>query len=80
MNKMPIILEEKMELMGKQYQVQVFSREGGTFCALTRFSDVDAIITDGRSISEVLKRHAVSLPLAIDCRISSRKVARRNGI
>lgn len=74
MNQMPIILEEKMEFMGKQYQVQIFGREG-TFCALTRFSDVDAIITDGHTISEVLKRHAVSLPIAIDCRESSSKVA-----
>lgn len=68
MNKLPIVREVELLIMGEHCQIQVFGRENGTYFALTKFSDTDAIISDGRSIDEVLTRHKCSLPVAIDSR------------
>jgi hypothetical protein len=77
---MPIIREMEMEVMGECFRVQIYRRENGTYFALTRFSDVDAIISDGRTIDEVLERHAGSLPMAIDSRRSRKRLLEANEV
>ncbi|MDD2337790.1 MAG: hypothetical protein PHD01_14605 [Geobacteraceae bacterium] len=68
------ICEVEMKIMGVCHRVQIYGRGNGSYCALTRFSKSDAIITDGPTIKEVLKQHAYRLPIAIDCRRSRKSL------
>lgn len=68
MNMKSIVREVDMQIMGERCHIQIFKRENGTYFAITRFSNMDAIISDGRTIDEVLARHAGTLPVAIDSR------------
>jgi hypothetical protein len=59
-----------MEVMGMRCRIQVYEQGYGRYFALTRISDNDAIISDGESLKEALKRHVQSLPMAISSRRS----------
>jgi hypothetical protein len=63
-----IVHETEMRVAGKNFKVQVFSRDNGKYYSLTRLGDSDVIIIDGTSIEDVLTRHSFSLPIAIGCR------------
>lgn len=68
MKTQPIVREIEMLIMGERCRIQVYGRSNGTFYALTRFSETDAIISDGPTIDAVLARHAGTLPMAIHSR------------
>lgn len=68
MNTLPIVREMEIMIMGERCRVQVYGQQNGKFSAFTRFSETDAIISDGSTIDEVLARHAGILPVAIHSR------------
>jgi serine/threonine protein kinase HipA of HipAB toxin-antitoxin module len=69
MNDENIVHVTELNVSGKSYSVQVFSRDNGKFYSFTQLGESDVIIIDGTSIEDVLERCRFSLPLAINCRI-----------
>jgi hypothetical protein len=58
----------RLDILGSEYEVLVFSRQDGSFVAKTVFSSEDVIINDGLSLEDALDRHRRLLPLAVDSR------------
>lgn len=75
MKDLPILRELEVMIMGQRCQVQVYGGNGGKYFALTRFSETDAIISDGATIDEVLARHAGTLPMAVHSRQVRKRLA-----
>ncbi len=66
-----VICVVEMEVMGMNCRIQVYEQGRGRCFALTHFSDNDSIISDGENLKDVLKRHVLSLPMAISSRRDS---------
>lgn len=64
-----MVSRAEVTIMGKDFSIELFLRENGKGFALTRYSQEDVIITDGRDIEDAFARHKMALPLAIGCRI-----------
>jgi len=62
-------------VMGSEFWVEIFTRANGKSFALTRYSPVDIIITDGLNAEDAYARHNVVLPLAVGSRISKSMTA-----
>ncbi|BCR05719.1 hypothetical protein DESUT3_27880 [Desulfuromonas versatilis] len=62
-----------IHIEGRDYEVAVFSRPGGTHLAKTVFAPWDVIINDGPSLEAALAKHRQILPLAV----GSRRVLRQ---
>lgn len=62
--------ETVVHVMDLPYSIKVFRRINGRHFAVTRFSEYDAIITDGASAEAVVEQHAyhLSLALSAQCR------------
>jgi hypothetical protein len=68
MDESDSILVTSQQILGRQYEIRVFRRSNGKHFAMTRFSDSDTIVSDGRSIEETLRVHSDCLNLAVSCR------------
>jgi hypothetical protein len=63
-----LVWKTDISLMGMEVSVEVFTRKNGKSFAVTRYSDVDIIITDGQNEEDAILQHCLVLPMAIDCR------------
>jgi hypothetical protein len=68
MDESDSILVTSQQISGRPYEIRVFRRANGKHFAMTRFSDSDTIVSDGRSIEETLRVHSDCLSLAVSCR------------
>lgn len=66
----PLICDVEMDVLGIRCHVEVYDQGNGRCFALTRFSDHDAIISDGEDLKDALRRHTCALPMAVSCRES----------
>lgn len=66
-DKEVIVHKGLCQVGGKDYEILVYSCNGRHF-AKTVFAPEDIIISDGRTVDEVLSRHQRLLPLAINSR------------
>lgn len=64
------------DVAGEKYAIEVLNKGMGRWCALTRFSETDIIISDGRSPKDALERHRFVLPIAVDCRLQRLTLAK----
>lgn len=67
MDKGMLLHSSELELNGEVFRMEVYG-SAGRFFAKTCLGEGDAIITDGPSVSEVLRKHEEQLPLAVSSR------------
>ncbi len=65
----PVICVVELEVLGMNCRIQVYDQGCGRCMALTRFSDYDAVISDGANLKEALNCHVRSLPMAVSSRM-----------
>ena len=68
MNESDSILKTSLQISGRPYEIRVFRRDNGKHFAMTRFSEDDAIVSDGNTLEETLALHSDCLSLAVSCR------------
>ena len=67
MDKGMLLHSSELELNGEVFRIEVYG-SAGRFSAKTWLGEGDAIITDGPSVSETLRKHEDLLPLAVSSR------------
>jgi hypothetical protein len=68
MNSELLVHQCRMEVTGQHYDVFVYRRPDGSHIAKTFFAPHDVIVNDGPSLDEVLAKHRLLLPLAVNSR------------